>query len=63
VLNVRNAGALCAKPQTSTYLSVIAPDQRLAFPDPFLSRACPGTSVMHVNPVRPGAGVPFYGSS
>jgi hypothetical protein len=25
VLNVHNAGALCAKPQTSTYLSVIAP--------------------------------------
>ena len=28
VLNVHNAGALCAKPQTSTYLNVIAPGQR-----------------------------------
>ena len=55
---VHNAGALCAKSQTSTYLSVIAPGQRLAFPDPFQSRACPGMSVMHVAPVRPGAGVP-----
>jgi len=63
VLNVHNAGALCARPQTSTYLSVIAPDQRLAFPDPFQSRACPGMSVMHVDPVKPGAGVPFYTSS
>jgi len=63
VLTVHNAGALCAKPQTSTYLSVIAPGQRLAFPDPFQSRARPGMSVMHVAPVKPGAGVPFYTSS
>ena len=62
VLNVHDAGALCAKPQTSTYLSVIAPGQRLAFPDPFQSRACPGMSVMQVAPVKPGAGVPFYTS-
>jgi hypothetical protein len=54
VLNVHNAGALCSKPKTSTYLSVIAPGQRLAFPDPFQSRACPGISVMHVNPARQG---------
>jgi hypothetical protein len=60
VLNVHDAGALCAKPQTSTYLSVIAPGQRTAFPDPYQSLACPGKSVMHVNPVRPGTGVPFY---
>ena len=60
VLNVHNARALCAKPQTSTYLSVIAPGQRTVFPDPFQSRACPGKSVMHVAPVRPGTGVPFY---
>ena len=25
-----------------------------------MARACPGMSVMHVNPVRPGVGVPFY---
>jgi hypothetical protein len=43
--NVHNAGALCSTPQTSTYLNVIAPGQRLAFPDPFQSRACPGKSV------------------
>jgi Protein of unknown function (DUF4232) len=60
VLTVHDAGALCATPQTSTYLNVIAPGQRTAFLDPFQSRACPGKSVMHVNPVRPGAGVPFY---
>jgi len=60
VLNVHDAGALCSKPQTSTYLSVIAPGQRLAFPDPFQSRACPGVSVMQVAPVKPGVGVPFY---
>jgi Protein of unknown function (DUF4232) len=60
VLNVHNARSLCSKPQTSTYLSVIAPGQRLAFPDPFQSRACPGISVMHVNPVKPGTGVSFY---
>ena len=60
VLNVHNAGALCAKPQTSTYLNVIAPGQRTAFPDPYPSRACPGKSVMGVGPVRPGVGVPFY---
>ena len=60
MLNVHNAGALCAKPQTSTYLSVIAPGQQLAFPDPFQPRACPGKSVMYVGPVRPGVGVPFY---
>ena len=60
VLNVHDAGALCAKPQTSTYLNVIAPGQRLAFPDPFQSRACPGVSVMQVAPVKPGVGVPFY---
>ena len=34
--------------------------QRTAFPDPYQSRACPGKSVMHINPVRPGVGVPFY---
>jgi hypothetical protein len=60
VLNVHNARSLCSKPQTSTYLSVIAPGQRLAFPDPLQSRACPGKSVMHVGPIRPGVGVPFY---
>ena len=60
VLTVHDAGALCAKPQTSTYLSVIAPGQRTVFPDPFQSRACPGKSVIHVAPVRPGTGVPFY---
>ena len=58
--NFHNAGALCSMPQTSTYLNVIAPGQQLAPPDPFQSRACPGKSVMHVNPVRPGVGVPFY---
>lgn len=62
VLNVRNAGALCAKPLIATSLSVIAPGQRLAFPDPYQSRACPGKSVMGVGPVRPGVGVPFYTS-
>jgi hypothetical protein len=59
VLTVRNAGTLCAKPQTSTCLSVIAPGQRLAFPDSFQSRACPGRSVMQVAPVRPGVGLPI----
>jgi hypothetical protein len=63
VLNVHNAGAVCDKPQTSTYLNVIAPGQRLAFPDPYQSLACPGKSVMGVGPVRPGVGVPFYTSS
>ena len=29
-------------------------------PGHFQSRACPGISVMHVNPVKPGTGVPFY---
>ena len=62
MLNVHNAGALCATPQTSTYLNVIAPGQRTAYPDPLQSRACPGKSVMHVNTVRPGTGVPFYTS-
>jgi hypothetical protein len=60
VLDVHDAGALCSKPQTSTYLNVIAPGQRTAFPDPFQSRACPGVSVMQVAPVKPGVGVPFY---
>ena len=50
VLTVHDAGALCAKPQTSTYLNVIAPGQRTAFPDPYQSRACPGKSVMHISP-------------
>ena len=60
VLNVHDAGALCSKPKTSAYLNVIAPGLRTAWPAPFQSRACPGKSVMQVNPVRPGAGVPFY---
>ncbi len=60
VLNVHDAGAICSKPQTSTYLNVIAPGLRTAWPDPFQSFACPGKSVMQVNPVKPGVGVPFY---
>jgi Protein of unknown function (DUF4232) len=60
VLNVHDAGAICAKPRTSTYLSVIAPGLRTAWPDPFRSLACPGKSVMQVSPVKPGVGVPFY---
>jgi len=60
VLNVHDAGAFCSKPKTSTYLDVIAPGLRTAWPDPFQSLACPGKSVMQVNPVKPGVGVPFY---
>jgi hypothetical protein len=58
VLNVHDAGALC-KPQKTTYLNVIAPGLKTAWPDPFASFACPGKSVMGVNPVRAGVGVPF----
>jgi Protein of unknown function (DUF4232) len=60
VLNVHDAGAICAKPQTSTYLHVIAPGLRAAWPDPFQSLGCPGKSVMQVGPVKPGVGVPFH---
>jgi len=60
VLSVHDAGAICSKPKTSTYLNVIAPGLRTAWPDPFQSFACPGKSVMQVNSVKPGVGVPFY---
>jgi len=58
VLDVREA--ICIKPQTSTYLRVIAPGLKTAWPDPFTSLACPGKSVMRVDPVKNGVGVPFY---
>jgi Protein of unknown function (DUF4232) len=60
VLNVTDAGAICSKPRTATYLNVIAPGLKTAWPDPFQSLACPGKSVMRVNPVKTGVGVPFY---
>jgi len=60
VLNVHDAGAICSTPRASTYLNVIAPGLRTAWPDPFQSSACPGKSVMQVNPVKAGVGVPFH---
>ncbi len=63
VLNVADAGAICSKPQISTYLNVIAPGLNTAWPDPFGSSACPGKSVMRVDPVKAGVGVPFYTTS
>ncbi len=63
VLNVHDAGAICASPQPATSLNVIAPGLTTAWPDPFQSSACPGKSVMDVAPVRAGTGVPFYTNS
>ena len=60
VLRVTDAGAICAHPENATALRVYAPGQLASMVFGFSSQGCPGTSVLHVDSIHPGTGVPGY---
>jgi Protein of unknown function (DUF4232) len=60
VLRIAVAGAICEHPQNATVLKVYAPNQRAATYLGLASQGCPGVSVLHVDSIHPGAGIPVY---
>ena len=63
VLRVTDAGILCAHPVKAEVLRVFPPGQFRAQRVPFPSEGCPGKSVMHVDAMHPGAGIPGFSAS
>jgi hypothetical protein len=63
VLEVTNAGLLCAHPVKTTSLRVFPPGQFHAQLVGFPSHGCIGKSVMHVDAMHPRAGVPGFSTS
>jgi hypothetical protein len=60
VLEVTNAGLICAHPVKATVLKVFPPGQFHAQLVGFPSEGCPGKSVLHVDAVHPRAGIPGF---
>jgi uncharacterized protein DUF4232 len=63
VLEVTQAGLICAHPVNAVTLRVFPPNQFHAQLVPFPSQGCPGKSVMHVDAMHPRAGIPGFSSS
>jgi Protein of unknown function (DUF4232) len=63
VLEVTDAGAVCAHPVKTVTLRVFPPNQFHAQLVPFPSQACPGKSVLHVDAMHPRAGIPGFSTS
>jgi len=60
VLRVVDAGAVCAHPQNASGLKIYAPGQTAWEFIGLATQGCPGKSVLHVDSVHPGAGIPGY---
>lgn len=60
VLRVVDAGAICAHPVKASALKVFGPGQFSAQIIGFASEGCPGRSVLSVDSVHPGTGIPGY---
>ena len=63
VLEVTQAGFICAHPVKAAVLKVFPPGQRHAQLVDFPSEGCPGRSVLHVDALHPRAGIPGFTSS
>jgi hypothetical protein len=63
VLAVTQAGFVCAHPVKAALLRVFPPGQTHAELVGFASQGCPGKSVLHVDALHPGAGVPGFSTS
>lgn len=60
VLRVVDAGIVCAHPVNATVLRVFPPGQTHAQILGFPSQGCPGKSVLSVDSVHPGTGIPGF---
>ncbi len=60
VLVVVNASLVCSHPVQATELRVFPPGQFAAQSTPLATRACPGKSVLSVDSVHSGAGIPGF---
>ncbi len=60
VLRVVDAGVVCAHPVNAVLLRVFGPGQLHAQRVGFASQQCPGKSVMSVDAVHPGPGIPGF---
>jgi Protein of unknown function (DUF4232) len=60
LLVVVDAHLLCAHPVKTTDLRVFPPGQTRAQAVPFASLGCPGKSVLNVDSIHPGTGIPGY---
>jgi hypothetical protein len=63
VLRVTDAGAVCLHPQNASVLKIYAPEQTASEILGFPSQGCPGKSVLHVDSIHAGTGVPGYTNS
>ena len=63
VLDVTQAAFVCTHPVKTVLLKVFAPGQTHAQLVGFASGACIGKSLMHVDALHPGAGIPGFSSS
>jgi Protein of unknown function (DUF4232) len=63
VLEVTQAGFVCAHPVKTALLKVFPPGQTHAQLVSFASAGCPGKSLLHVDALHPGAGIPGFSSS
>ncbi len=60
VLRIAVAGLICTHPQNASVLQVYAPNQRAFTLLGLASQGCPGVSVLHVDSIHPGTGIPAY---
>lgn len=60
VLVVINASVVCNHPVKATQIRVFPPGQFRAQSVPLSSLGCPGKSVLRIDSVHPGAGIPFF---
>ena len=60
VLRVVDAGAVCTHPKNAVVLRIFAPGQTASEVLGFDSQGCPGKSVLHVDSVHPGVGIPGF---
>ena len=58
ILGIRDWGAICSRQLRAQGLRVTAPGERTATPIGFPFGACASASVLVVEPVRPGVGIP-----
>jgi Protein of unknown function (DUF4232) len=60
VLRVVDAGAICSHPLNASALRIFAPGQRASEIIGLATQGCPGTSVLHVDSIHPGTGIPGF---
>ena len=63
VLKVVDAGAVCLHPQNASGLKIYAPGQTAWEFIGLATQGCPGRSVLSVDSIHPGTGVPDYSNS